>query len=58
MDYFTFVNYLLHDEEAVMFRKFMKETKIPEEHFVVTLFNRTGVCIHALLCIQSFSNTW
>ncbi len=46
---FTFVNYLLHDEEAVTFWKFMKETKIPEEHFVATLFNRTGVCTYTVV---------
>ncbi len=56
---FTFVNYLLHDEEAVTFRKFMKETFIPEEHFVATLFNRKGVCIHALAVVYTelYSNT-
>ncbi|XP_064396386.1 beta-1,3-galactosyl-O-glycosyl-glycoprotein beta-1,6-N-acetylglucosaminyltransferase 4-like [Halichondria panicea] len=39
----TFVNYLLHNEEAVKFRRFMDDTKIADEHVVATLFNRTGV---------------
>ena len=39
----TFVNYLLHDKEAKNFRRFMEDTKIPDEHFVATLFNRTGI---------------
>ncbi|XP_064396366.1 beta-1,3-galactosyl-O-glycosyl-glycoprotein beta-1,6-N-acetylglucosaminyltransferase 4-like [Halichondria panicea] len=39
----TFVNYLLHNEEAVKFRRFMEDTRIADEHVVATLFNRTGV---------------
>ncbi len=53
----TFVNYLLHDEEAVTFRKFMKETKMPEEHFVATLFNRTGVYTCTVVYTELYSNT-
>ena len=41
----SFVNYLLHDKEAVKFRRFMEDTKIPDEHFVATLFNRTGIIL-------------
>ncbi len=40
------VNYLLHDKEATTFRRFMDDTKIPDEHFVATLFNRTGTFNH------------
>ena len=38
----AFVNYLLHDEEAITFRRFMDNTRVPDEHFIATLFNRTG----------------
>ena len=39
----TFVDYLLHNEEAVKFRRFMEDTIIADEHVVATLFNRTGI---------------
>ena len=38
----AFVDYLLHNKTAVTFRKFMDQTKIPEEHFVATLFTAPG----------------
>ena len=41
----SFVNYLLHDKEAKKFRRFMEDTRIPDEHFVATLFNRTGIIL-------------
>ena len=38
----SFVDFLLNDEIAIVFRKFMDHTHIPEEHFVSTLFCMKG----------------
>ncbi|XP_064388942.1 beta-1,3-galactosyl-O-glycosyl-glycoprotein beta-1,6-N-acetylglucosaminyltransferase 4-like [Halichondria panicea] len=39
----TFVQFLLHSDMVAEFRRFMDHTKIPDEHFIATLFNMTGV---------------
>ena len=38
----SFVDFLLNDKRAIVFRKFMDQTHIPEEHFVATLFCMKG----------------
>ncbi len=38
----AFVNYTLHDNKAIEFRRFMADTFIPDEHFVATLFTTKG----------------
>ena len=37
-----FVDFLLHNKTAVTFRKYMENTKIPDEHFIATLFTVPG----------------
>ena len=37
-----FVDFLLHNEKAIVFRKFTEDTFVPEEHFIPTLFATTG----------------
>ncbi len=39
----TFVQFLLHSDMVAKFRGFMDHTKIPDEHFIATLFNMTGI---------------
>ena len=38
----VFVRFILYNETAIKIRKFMDETKIPEEHYIATLFNMEG----------------
>ena len=37
-----FVQFLLHNETAKKFRKFMNQTLIPDEHYIATLFTAPG----------------
>ncbi len=37
-----FVEFLLKSKKAKMFRKFIDHTRVPEEHFISTLYNTTG----------------
>ena len=37
-----FVQFLLHNETAINFRKFMDQTLIPDEHYIATLFTAPG----------------
>ena len=37
-----FVQFLLHNETAINFRKFMDQTHIPDEHYIATLFIAAG----------------
>ena len=37
-----FVQFLLHNERAINFRKFMDQTLIPDEHYIATLFAAPG----------------
>ena len=38
-----FVSFLLHNEMAKIFRAFMDNTKIMDEHFIATLYNTSGM---------------
>ena len=38
-----FVNYFLHDRKAIDFRNYLKDVKIPEEHFYASLARLPGV---------------
>ncbi len=38
-----FVNYLLQNNTAIQFQKFLEDTRIPDEHFVATLAVQKGI---------------
>ena len=41
----AFVNFILHNEMAIKFRRFMDDTRIPDEHFIATLFKEGIIMI-------------
>ena len=45
-----FVDFLLHNKTAVTFRKYMENTKIPDEHFIATLFTAPGKLCYLCCC--------
>ena len=46
---YAFVDFLLNDERVKVFRKFVEDTDIPEEHFVATLFNMKGDSVDMII---------
>ena len=38
-----FVHFLLYDEKVAVLRKYLEHTRVPEEHFVPTVFKMTGM---------------